>query len=242
MKRVQFEGGLWITRDGALDIGTQKSAGSGLENGAAASHFIPTVRNEERAMDIVSLLLEHGMLDITGPIDAMTSKLITGELQVVSKILKPREGVRLYINSPGGEVSSGLAIYDSMQLLGTPVSTIVNGTAASMAAILLAGGTRGKRLATPHSLIMIHQPRVGGLGPTDGTEMDIQNTEMQRCKKRLIAILAAHSGKSVEEVGKDVERDLWLTAEDALPGRYGPYGLIDKIITAPEAQASGEED
>lgn len=225
-----FDGRVWLTPDCQI-VGAIPGA---AESAAQIAQTIPMVRDGERAIDLVSLLLEEGMLDITGTINDGTAKWITAQLQVLKQKLHREPTV--YFNSGGGSVSSGLAIYDLFQVLGQDVTTIVNGTAASMAAVLLAAGTKGKRMALPHSLIMIHQPSVGGLPRADGTDMEIHNKQMQLCKKRLTAILAKHCERDFHDIAKFLERDHWMTAEEALE-----FGLIDKIIDKPPPKPSDEE-
>jgi ATP-dependent Clp protease, protease subunit len=182
--------------------------------------------NTERAMDLFSLLLEKGIVDITGGINDSTAKLVTAQLQyLASKKNELKNGIRLYLNSPGGSVSAGLAIYDCIQSLDVPVSIICRGIAASMGAVLLAGGSKGRRGISCHSKVMIHQPLIGGMDRTKSTDLEIQTNELVKTRVTLGAIIAKHCGKSTETVIADMKDDLWLTAEEALA-----YGIVDEII------------
>lgn len=226
---VIFANGVWELRRQNMIWCARR----GIDGASPSTTFVPRVRVNNDALDMYTFLMEQGMIRLTGTIDETTYDQVTGQLQILANVLplRKKSGIRVYINSGGGIVSDGLGIYDCMQNLGKDVQTIVSGTAASMAAVLLAAGTRGKRLAMPHARIMIHQPRVGGAGRQDATDMDISNAEMQVCKKTLIEIIARHSGKSTKDVRQDMERDKWMSAEEAM--HYGPLGLVDRIITPP---------
>ncbi len=144
--------------------------------------------------------------------------------------MEPDKDIQLYINSPGGSISAGLAIYDTMQYIKCDVSTICMGLAASFGAFLLAGGAKGKRIALPNAEIMIHQPAIGGKGVSgQATDIQIMSDHIQKSKERLNRILAENTGKTVEKIRLDTERDNYMSAEEALK-----YGLIDKIITIRE--------
>ena len=179
--------------------------------------------NGERSYDIYSRLLEDRIIFLTGEInDAVANNVVAQLIYLEGK--NPDKDICLYINSPGGSVSAGLGIYDTMQYIKCDVSTICVGMAASMGAFLLAGGTKGKRIALPNSEIMIHQP----LGGTKGqaTDMRIHTEHIIRTRDRLNHILSENTGKSLEEIERDTERDNFLTAEQALE-----YGLIDHIYS-----------
>jgi ATP-dependent Clp protease protease subunit len=251
---VIFANGIWSLPPGSRLLSAQRRQPGGAEllrrlllesqdiGGASPSTtFVPRVRVNNEALDMYTFLMEQGMIKVTGTIDETTYDQVTGQLQILANVLPIRKktGIRMYINSGGGVVSDGLAIYDCMVNLGKDVTTIVSGMAASMAAVLLAAGTKGKRLAQPHARIMIHQPRVGGSGRQDGTEMDISNAEMQQCKGTLIEILALHSGKSTAEVRQDVERDRWMSVEEAM--HYGPFGIVDRVLTPADFASRPEE-
>ena len=194
-----------------------------VERGA----FLPTVIERtgrgERAYDIFSRLLEDRIVFVGSVIDDVDANLIVAQLLFLQN--KNKNGdINLYVNSLGGAVTAGLAIYDTMQFVQCDVATFVIGQAASMAAILLAAGTQGKRYALPHSRIMLHQP----WGGTRGTASDIsiQAEEIVRLKKRLNNILAKHTGQPVERIEKDSDRDFYIGAEEAVE-----YGLVDEVLT-----------
>ncbi|MCQ2575843.1 MAG: ATP-dependent Clp protease proteolytic subunit [Treponema sp.] len=178
--------------------------------------------NGERSYDLFSRLLKDRIIFIDGEINDATADLAVAQILYLAFENKEKD-ISIYINSPGGVVTAGLAIYDAMQYVECDIQTICVGQAASMAAILLAGGTKGKRFALPSSRVMIHQPR-GGI---EGQESDIsiQAKEIIRLKKLSINYLANHTGKSVEEVSKDMERDFFMSAEDAVK-----YGIVDQIL------------
>ena len=176
----------------------------------------------ERAYDIFSRLLKERIVFIGMAIDDTLASLVIAQLLFLESE-DPDKDIHLYINSPGGAVPSGLAIYDTMQYIRPDVSTICIGMAASIAAVLLAGGTKGKRTSLPNSRIMIHQPWGGVQGTA--TDISIQAEEILRMKKRINQIIAHHCGKPIELVEKDTERDYYLSAEDSKT-----YGLIDNIL------------
>ena len=176
----------------------------------------------ERAYDIYSRLLKERIVFIGTPIDDNIASLIIAQLLFLESE-DPDKDINIYINSPGGSVSAGLAIYDTMQYIRPDISTICIGMAASMAAVLLAGGTKGKRQTLPNSRIMIHQPWGGVQGTA--TDISIQAEEILRMKKRINEILAHHSGKPVEQVEKDTDRDYYLSSEEAKA-----YGLVDNML------------
>lgn len=176
----------------------------------------------ERSYDIYSRLLKDRIVFLGGQIDDNLSNLIIAQLLFL-EAEDPDKDIHLYINSPGGVVTSGMAIYDTMQYIKAPVSTICVGQAASMAALLLAGGEKGKRFSLTHSRIMIHQPLGGFQG--QATDIHIHAQEILRMKKTLNQILAFHSGQSLEKVETDTDRDYFMSGEDARN-----YGIIDSII------------
>lgn len=186
-------------------------------------------RQGEQALDIYSRLLDSQIIFLTGEINDDMAEIIIAQLLYLES--KEFEGdIRLYINSPGGEISAGLAIYDTMQCIKCSVSTICLGQAASMAAILLAAGSRGKRLAFPNSRIMIHQPLGGAQG--QASDIDIQAKEINRVKTSLDMILVEHTGQPMDVIERDTDRDFFLTAEEAIQ-----YGIVDRIIRAGEGVA-----
>ena len=176
----------------------------------------------ERAYDIFSRLLKERIVFIGTPIDDTIASLVIAQLMFL-EAEDPDKDIALYINCPGGSVSSGLAIYDTMQYIRPDVSTICIGMAASMAAVLLGGGAQGKRTALPNSRVMIHQPWGGVQGTA--SDISIQAEEILKTKKRINEILAFHTGKSVQQVETDTDRDYYLSSQEAKE-----YGLIDNIL------------
>jgi ATP-dependent Clp protease protease subunit len=177
----------------------------------------------ERGMDIYSRLLRERIIFIGMPIDDHIASLTIAQL-IFLEAEDSQKDINLYINSPGGSVTAGMAIYDTMRYIKPDIATICVGMAASMGAILLAGGATGKRSALPHSKIMIHQPWIGGLqGQT--TDIEIHAKEMLKTRDTLYKILAKHTGKSVEQITKDCDRDYFLTSEEAKE-----YKLIDNVL------------
>ncbi|HPJ48989.1 MAG TPA: ATP-dependent Clp endopeptidase proteolytic subunit ClpP [Thermovirgaceae bacterium] len=189
--------------------------------------FVPMVIEQtgrgERAYDIYSRLLKDRIVFIGETIDDHLSNLVVAQMLFLESE-DPDKDVNIYINSPGGVITSGLAIYDTMQYIKCPVSTICVGQAASMAAVLLAGGDPGKRVALPSSRIMLHQP----LGGAQGQAVDIQihAREIMRLKERIHEILVRHTGRSEKEIETDTDRDFFMSAGEALD-----YGIIDKVIS-----------
>jgi ATP-dependent Clp protease protease subunit len=189
--------------------------------------LIPTVLEKsqfgERAYDIYSRLLKDRIIFLGGPIDDYTANLIIAQLLFLANE-DSKKDIYLYINSPGGVISSGLAIYDTMQFIKPDVSTICVGMAASMGAFLLAGGAKGKRFVLPNSEVMIHQPSGGSEG--QATDIEISAKHIIKLRGQLNEILAKNTGQKVSTIEKDVERDTWMGAEEAKK-----YGLVDAIIT-----------
>jgi ATP-dependent Clp protease protease subunit len=176
----------------------------------------------ERAYDIYSRLLKERVIFLTGPVEDYGANLIVAQLLYL-EAENPDKDIHLYINSPGGSVTAGLAIYDTMQQISPDVVTICFGVAASMGAFLLSGGAKGKRLALPNSRIMIHQPLGGAQG--QAVEIEIQAKEILFLKKTLNSLLAEHTNQSLEKINEDTERDYFLSPAEAVE-----YGLIDKVI------------
>jgi ATP-dependent Clp protease protease subunit len=177
----------------------------------------------ERAYDIYSRLLRDNIIFIGTPIDDNVANLVTAQLLFL-EAEDPEKDVQLYINSPGGVVTAGMAIYDTVQLIRPNVATFCIGQAASVAALLLAAGTPGKRFALPNSRVLIHQPTMGGISG-QATDIDIHAREILRIRASLNEIMARHSGQPVEKIERDVERDFWMSAQQARD-----YGIIDEII------------
>ena len=192
-----------------------------------AGTLVPTVVEQtargERAFDIYSRLLKDRVIFLTGEVEDHMADLIVAQLLFLESE-DPDKDIYLYINSPGGVVTAGLAIYDTMQYIKPDVCTLCMGQACSMGSFLLTGGAPGKRFAIPNSRIMIHQPLGGFKG--QATDIMIHAQETQRIKQTLNSILAKHTGKSIEDITRDTERDNFMTSQEALE-----YGLIDKVIT-----------
>jgi ATP-dependent Clp protease protease subunit len=193
---------------------------------AAALNLVPMVVEQtargERAYDIYSRLLKERVVFIVGPVEDQVANLVVAQLLYLESE-NPDKDIHLYINSPGGTVTAGLSIYDTMQFITSDVSTICIGQAASMGALLLGGGTNGKRYALPHSRIMVHQPSAGFQG--QATDIDIHAKEVLELKRRLNEIMARHTGQKVEKIEKDLERDNFMSGEQAVK-----YGLIDTVL------------
>ncbi len=192
------------------------------------NYLIPTVIDKtpqgERAYDIFSRLLEERIVFLGGPINDEVANVVIAQLLYLEKV-DPTKDITVYVNSPGGSVTSTLAMYDTMQLIKCDVSTVCIGIAASGGSIILMGGTKGKRYILPHSEVMIHQP----LGGTEGqaTDIAIHAEHIIKTKVLLNEMIAKHSGKTLKKVTEDTERDYYMNAEDALA-----YGLVDKIIVS----------
>ncbi len=194
-------------------------------------YVIEQTSRGERSYDIYSRLLKERIVFLGEEVNAASASTVVAQLLFL-EAEDPNKDIHMYINSPGGEISSGMAIYDTMQYIKCDVSTICIGMAASMGAFLLAGGAKGKRMALPNAEVMIHQP----LGGTQGqaTEIEIAAKHILKTKEKMNRMLAANCGKSYEQVAADTERDNWLSAQEALD-----YGLIDSII---ENRPSEKED
>ena len=175
----------------------------------------------ERSYDIYSRLLKERIIFVVGPIDDNVANLVVAQLLYCESENADKD-VQLYINSPGGSVTAGLAIYDTMQFINCEVSTLCIGQAASMGAFLLAGGTKGKRYCLPNSRVMIHQPSGGSQG--QASDIEIQAREILYLRGRMNEILAQHTGKTAEDIARDTERDNFMTAQQALE-----YGMVDKV-------------
>lgn len=186
---------------------------------------IETTNRGERAYDIYSRLLKDRIIFLGAPIDDVFANLIIAQLLFL-EAEDPEKDINLYVNSPGGSVTAGLGIYDTMQYVKPPINTICLGQAASMGAFLLTAGTKGKRFALPNARVMIHQPMGGFSG--QATEIDIHAREILKIRERLNEIMAKHTGQSLEKIAQDTERDYFLSAEEAKQ-----YGLIDEVITRP---------
>jgi ATP-dependent Clp protease protease subunit len=186
---------------------------------------IETTNRGERAYDIYSRLLKDRIIFLGAPIDDIFANLIIAQLLFL-EAEDPEKDINLYVNSPGGSVTAGLGIYDTMQYVKPPINTICLGQAASMGAFLLTAGTKGKRFALPNARVMIHQPMGGFQG--QATEIDIHAREILKIRERLNEIMAKHTGQPLERISQDTERDYFMSAEEAKR-----YGLIDEVITRP---------
>jgi len=189
----------------------------------------------ERSFDIYSRLLKENIIFIGTPIDDYVANLVIAQLLFLSSE-DPKKDVNLYINSPGGSVTAGLAIYDTMQFIKNDISTICMGMGASMAQVLLCGGTKGKRFALPNSRILMHQPSGGAQGQS--VDIEIYTKEMVRMREKLYEIIAKHTGRDIEQIKKDGDRDKYMTAEEARE-----YGIIDDILyRKPDTDTNEKKD
>ena len=202
------------------------------------SYYVPMVVENssrgERAYDIYSRLLKERIIFLGGPIDDSVANVVVAQMLFLESE-DPDKDIHLYINSPGGVVTAGLAIYDTMQYIKPDVSTICIGQAASMGSILLTAGAKGKRYALPHARIMIHQPLGGAQGQS--TDIQIQAKEILRLREVGNNILAHHTGQDPEKINVDTERDNFMSAEEAKA-----YGLIDEVVTRPKAASAKDKD
>ena len=195
-------------------------------NEIRALNLVPMVIEQtsrgERAYDIYSRLLKERVIFLVGPIEDHTANLVVAQLLFL-EAENPDKDIHLYLNSPGGAVTAGMSIYDTMQFIRPDVSTLCVGQAASMGALLLAGGAKGKRYCLPHSRVMIHQPLGGFQG--QAADVDIHAREILRWRERLNAVLANHTGQPLERIATDTDRDHFMGGDDAVE-----YGLIDKVL------------
>ena len=190
-------------------------------------YVIEQTSRGERVYDIYSRLLKDRIIFLGTPIDAQVANSVVAQMLFL-EAQNPKAEIKLYINSPGGEIDAGLAIYDTMQYVQAPVSTIVVGLAASMAAVILAAGEPGRRFALPNSRVMIHLPRGGAQG--QATDIAIRAEQILKMRDKLNRILAEHTGQPLERVAQDTDRDFWLDAEEARA-----YGLVDRVVKRGEA-------
>ncbi len=205
---------------------------------ATALNLVPMVVEQtargERAYDIYSRLLKERVVFIVGPVEDHMANLIVAQLLFLESE-NPDKDIHLYINSPGGSVTAGLSIYDTMQFINCDVSTICVGQAASMGALLLAGGTKDKRFALPHSRVMVHQPSAGFQG--QATDISIHANEVLELKRRLNEIMAKHTGQPVDRIEEDLERDRFMSADAAVE-----YGIVDTVLAERTEMKPGEAD
>jgi ATP-dependent Clp protease protease subunit len=200
--------------------------------------YIPSVVEQtprgERSWDLFSRLLQNRIIFIGSDINDTVSNLVIGQLFYLQNE-DPDKAIEMYINSPGGEVPAGFAIYDTMQLIRPEIKTFCVGKSVSMAALLLAAGTKGKRSALPNSRVMIHQPLGGTYGQV--SDVDIFTRELLRTRDRINEIMAYHTGQDVETIKRDTERDRWMNAEEAKA-----YGLVDDVLSMPGVPAKQGDD
>lgn len=207
---------------------------NGYSKEISALNLVPMVVEQsargERAYDIYSRLLKERVIFLVGPVDDNTANIIVAQMLFLESE-NPDKDISFYINSPGGAVTAGMAIYDTMQFINCDVSTMVIGQAASMGALLLAGGSKGKRYSLPHSRVMIHQPLGGVQG--QATDIEIHAKEILQTRDRLNKILANHTGQPIEKIAIDTDRDNFMSAEESVK-----YGLIDKVLHSRSAISS----
>lgn len=196
---------------------------------ALVPNVIEQTGHGERFYDIFSRLLNDRIIVLSDEVSDATASIVVAQLLFLDSQDSEKD-IYLYINSPGGSITAGMAIYDTMQYVKADVSTICVGMAASMGAFLLAGGAKGKRMVLPHSEVLIHQPLIGGGLSGQCTDIRIHSDQLVKTREMLNKILAENTGKTVEEIERDTERDHYLTAQEAVE-----YGLVDKIITSAKA-------
>ncbi len=202
--------------------------GAFLNNYSTSMDSLNPIIIEERqrniaAMDVFSRLMMDRIIFLGEPIDDDVANIVQAQLLYLSSV-DPEKEIKLYINSPGGSVSAGLGIYDTMQLISAPVSTVCTGMAASMAAILLCAGEKGRRMALPHSRVMIHQP-LGGISG-QASDILIEAKEIEKCRSELYRIISSHTGQDIAKVATDADRNYWMSAAQAQE-----YGMIDSVLT-----------
>ncbi len=192
------------------------------------SNLVPIVIEQtgrgERAYDIYSRLLKDRIIFLGGPVTDESANLIIAQMLFLSNE-NSKADINFYINSPGGSISAGLAIYDTMQFIRCPIATYCIGQAASMGAVLLAGGTKGKRYILPNGRVLLHQPLITGVMEGRATDLSIEAREIIRLRRRLYDILGKHTGQDVAKIERDCDKNLWLDAQESLD-----YGLVDKIL------------
>lgn len=204
-------------------VDKRNMSGNETQNLGLIPMVVEQTSRGERSYDIYSRLLKERVVFLVGPVEDQIANLVVAQFLFLESE-NPDKDINFYINSPGGSVTAGLAIYDTMQFIRSDVSTMCIGQAASMGALLLAGGAAGKRYALPHSRLMIHQPLGGFQG--QATDVEIHAKEILDVRKRLNNILVKHTGQSVETIEKDTERDNFMSGEDSVE-----YGLIDQVLT-----------
>lgn len=218
----------------SLERGLSTNTLTGYQNALRSAYINPTIIEERRlnatSIDVFSRLLMDRIIFLGVPIDDDVANIIQAQLLYLASTDDTAE-ISLYLNTPGGQVSSGLGIYDTMQLINPDVATICTGMAASMGSILLCAGAPGKRSALPHSRIMIHQPLGGANG--QASDILIEAREIEKCRKELYTIISGHSGQPYDKVFADADRNYWMTSAEAVD-----YGMIDKILTKKTADGT----
>jgi ATP-dependent Clp protease, protease subunit len=194
------------------------------ENNSLIPFVIEKTGRGERAYDIYSRLLKDRIVFLGGPVEDDSANVLVAQMLFLSNE-DPNSDIHFYINTPGGSVSAGMAVYDTMQYLRCNVATYCVGLSASMGAVLLCGGTKGKRYALPHARILLHQPLIGGVLQGAATDLSIEAQEILRLREMLYGIIARHSGTAMEKIKRDCDRNLWLSPTEALE-----YGLVDKVL------------
>jgi len=213
-----------IGRNGGITMGNDMSSASEPQASGLVPMVVETSGRGERAYDIFSRLLKERVVFLVGPVNDISANLVVAQLLFLESE-NPDKDIYFYINSPGGSVTAGMAIYDTMQFIKPDVSTLCIGQAASMGAFLLAAGAKGKRFALPNSRVMIHQPSAGFQG--QASDIEIHAKEILYMKQRLNEMLAKHTGQPVERIEQDTDRDNFLSAAAAVE-----YGLVDKVISS----------
>ena len=201
-------------------------------NNALVPMVVEQTSRGERAFDIYSRLLQERIIFLTGPVYDQVSAVVSAQLLYLESV-NPTKEISFYINSPGGVVSAGLAIYDTMQYIRSPVSTVCIGQAASMGSLLLAGGEKGRRFALPNSRVMVHQPSGGAQG--QASDIEIQATEILTIRKRLNEIYETHTGRTLEEIERKLERDSYMSAEEACA-----FGIVDEVVRSHAAEKAAD--
>ncbi|POF63799.1 ATP-dependent Clp protease proteolytic subunit [Novacetimonas maltaceti] len=203
-----------------------------IYNNALVPMVVEQTSRGERAFDIYSRLLQERIIFLTGPVYDQVSAVVSAQLLYLESV-NPTKEISFYINSPGGVVSAGLAIYDTMQYIRSPVSTVCIGQAASMGSLLLAGGEKGRRFALPNSRVMVHQPSGGAQG--QASDIEIQATEILTIRKRLNEIYETHTGRTLEEIERKLERDSYMSAEEARA-----FGIVDEVVRNHAAEKAAD--
>lgn len=201
----------------------------GVNNGIVSPSIVEERQLNAVTMDVFSKLISQRIIVLGTGIDSDVANIVNAQMMYLNSVDNESD-IKLWINSPGGSVTDGLSIYDIMNWVDCDVATYTMGMAASMGSVILSSGTRGKRFALPHSEILLHQP-MGGVAPgTQESDFAIAYEQIKKCKDTLYQILSENTGKTLEEITADADRDHWLTPGEALPNVYGQYGLIDNIV------------